>query len=874
MKNKKKQIIITLIAIISLVVITVGVTYAFFNYAKTGTTDNTVKTGSITFLYTEVSGVGKGISLTEAYPVADSIGKVQTGEGKVFDFKVTSTIEMNSNIDYQVTARKKSDSTLANNAVKLYLTEDSGTEQELLLSKYSELEQTDKVDSSKYDERILYEATVPANTKNYEKNFKLRMWVSDDTDFTDGSMNDKTFTITVNVYAEGKLVDASENTVYTFDYTGSEQMFNVPITGDYLLETWGASGGNANGYFGGYGGYSRGIIQLNRGDKLYISVGGQGIEDSSDDSLGYNGGGISSPNEVNLGFASSGGGATHIATSSGLLSELNKKKSSILIVSGGGGAANKRGSNYGEGPGGSGGGYIGANGQSFKHFNNYGYGYGTGGTQESGGNLNWIPGTLTSNIFPSASFGKANSYSDNNFSIQSGGGGGFYGGGTGIHGGAGGGSGYIGNTLLYNKFMYCYNCDESSEEFTITFSTTNVSENAISNYAKIGNGYVKITRVSDIEKFIKSINVSSCDIDKNFYPFTTEYTCNVKNNVTDITLSVELFSDKLIVNGLGNKKLSIGENTFEVSVSDAKNNKKVYYIKINREGETYNFDYTGTEQTFLVPNSGRYRLETWGAQGGNVDEYVGGYGGYSRGIVQLNKGDKLYINVGGKGLTSNVGTNGIVNGGYNGGGSAYVIASSCSNTSGSGGGATHISLSSGLLSTLENKLSDILIVSGSGGGAAKRECSASDNAYSFGGSGGGIIGNSSILSTATWNFTPSFGGSQNSGGKGGTINYESGANTATFGVGASTTRTGGYTNSSGGGSGFYGGGNGVFSGSGGGSGYIGNNLLYNKSMYCYNCEESDDKSTKTISTTCTSETATENCSKQGSGYAKITYVGK
>ena len=80
MKNKKKQIIITLVAIISLIVITVGVTYAFFNYSRTGTTDNVVKTGGITFLYTEVSGVGKGISLTEAYPVADSIGKVQTGD--------------------------------------------------------------------------------------------------------------------------------------------------------------------------------------------------------------------------------------------------------------------------------------------------------------------------------------------------------------------------------------------------------------------------------------------------------------------------------------------------------------------------------------------------------------------------------------------------------------------------------------------------------------------------------------------------------------------------------------------------------------------------------------------------------------------------
>mgnify|MGYP004618350721 CR=1 FL=1 len=215
--SKKKQVLLTLVAIISLIVITVGVTYAFFNYAKEGTTDNTIQTGTITFLYTEVSGVGKGISLTEAYPVADSIGKVQVVEGKVFDFKVTSNISMNSSIDYQVTARKKTGSTLANSAVKVYLTEVNGTEQELLLSKYSELSQTDKVDSSKFDERILYEATVPANTSNYEKNFKLRMWVSDDTDFSDGSMNDKTFTLTVNVYADGKVVTDNLDTTNTLD---------------------------------------------------------------------------------------------------------------------------------------------------------------------------------------------------------------------------------------------------------------------------------------------------------------------------------------------------------------------------------------------------------------------------------------------------------------------------------------------------------------------------------------------------------------------------------------------------------------------------------------------------------------------------------
>ena len=241
MKNKKKQIIITLIAIISLIVITVGVTYAFFNYTKEGTTDNTIKTGSITFLYTEVSGVGKGISLTEAYPVADSIGKVQVGEGKVFDFKVTSNISMNSSIGYQVTARKKTGSTLANSAVKVYLTEVNGTEQELLLSKYSELSQTDRVDANEYIEKVLYESRVSANTSNYEKNFRLRMWVSDDTDFTDGSMNDKTFTLTVNVYADGKVVTSEEQNSYSNANIKSVSVDNTELTKvenkDYQYET-------------------------------------------------------------------------------------------------------------------------------------------------------------------------------------------------------------------------------------------------------------------------------------------------------------------------------------------------------------------------------------------------------------------------------------------------------------------------------------------------------------------------------------------------------------------------------------------------------------------------------------------------------------
>ena len=210
--NKIKQMLLTILGIIGLIVITGGVTYAFFNYAKEGTTDNTVTTGTITFLYTEVSGVGKGISINDAFPIPDEQGKAQTGEGKVFDFKVTSKTASSTSIPYEVTARKKTGSNLDESAVKLYLTKVSGeNEEQVLLDNYSNLNPTSKVDASKYTEKTIYLGSVPANSTNYEQAFRLRMWIDKNVNFSpkeDGTYpcNGKTFTVTINVYANAKVV--------------------------------------------------------------------------------------------------------------------------------------------------------------------------------------------------------------------------------------------------------------------------------------------------------------------------------------------------------------------------------------------------------------------------------------------------------------------------------------------------------------------------------------------------------------------------------------------------------------------------------------------------------------------------------------------
>ena len=75
MNKKSTGLLLSILGVISLVLITAGVTYAFFSYAKQGTTENVIKTGTITFLYDELEGVGNGIKITDAIPMTDEVGK-------------------------------------------------------------------------------------------------------------------------------------------------------------------------------------------------------------------------------------------------------------------------------------------------------------------------------------------------------------------------------------------------------------------------------------------------------------------------------------------------------------------------------------------------------------------------------------------------------------------------------------------------------------------------------------------------------------------------------------------------------------------------------------------------------------------------------
>lgn len=152
-----------------------------------------------------------------------------------------------------------------------------------------------------------------------------------------------------------------------------------------------------------------------------------------------------------------------------------------------------------------------------------------------------------------------------------------------------------------------------------------------------------------------------------------------------------------------------------------------------------NFEYNDQKTYYQIElDPGTYKLEAWGAQGGDgrmwnqstIVADVGGKGGYTSGILTLDATTTLYVCVGGKGeqayysgkddeyTTYNV----RPKGGYNGGGRGGTeTAEGSPENAGGGGGATHIATSlqgTGVLSAYVSHKNDVLIVAGGGGGAA------------------------------------------------------------------------------------------------------------------------------------------------------------
>lgn len=620
---------------------------------------------------------------------------------------------------------------------------------------------------------------------------------------------------------------------WDFSYTGVVQSFTAPYTGKYYLQTWGASGGGANSDKTGWGGYNTGYYNLTKGQTIYIVVGGAGSQSANGASGGYNGGGSSSNS------AGSGGGATSITlTNRGVLKNFSSHRDEVIMVAGGGGGqpgdhtymmyeySIVPGTTYAPKDGGAIGSAEGLNGQ--------GGGLSSTGSQFIENSVEaskrWILDAYATGGSPTAgyAFGQGQSASTAfNYGYSGAGGGGWYGGkttpSTVYSRIGGGGSGYLGD---------CYDTTNSNGQnrgngkAKITYSgTVNVVLTIRTNNGGTWKGKTGTITENHSAGDVVSIpnpvgydgyTFEGWEVEFGSYSGGTSYTFGFQN----LTLRAKWRAPfTLVSEQQGNSQL------YNLTYTDADSANKQYKVWQSTDGRnwypaalaenggsspSYLYQYTGGVQEFTAPFSAYWKLETFGAGGSYGQGGGGSAGGYATGAVYLNKGEKVYIAVGGKGEpTARPGIHDnsyvIHPGGWNGGGDAQRGGS------GGAGGATSITTTNrGELKNFESHKNEVLLIAGGGAGGGAWDYT-SEGLRDKIGRGGGLTGEEGADSREASN-TRGTGGTQTSAGRNGS-----------FGQGGSGPNSGG--------GGWYGGGSatGSHATGGGGSSYYNTSKLVNYS---------------------------------------------
>lgn len=102
-KNNSKQILLSVLGIVILVIVVLGISFAFFSYTKTGSSNNVVQTGEVSLAFTESAT----ISLTNQFPTLDSAAVISGSNNDVtaMNFSVTGYYSASTGtIDYTIYA--------------------------------------------------------------------------------------------------------------------------------------------------------------------------------------------------------------------------------------------------------------------------------------------------------------------------------------------------------------------------------------------------------------------------------------------------------------------------------------------------------------------------------------------------------------------------------------------------------------------------------------------------------------------------------------------------------------------------------------------------------------------------------------------------
>ena len=199
--NLKKKKTLLIIGIVSLILILLGSTYAFFTYSRS--VDAFVLTSnriSATF----ESGTNS-ISFTNAYPISDTYALANLDRLTYIDFTVSGEVgSIDSSVSYEIYLTEELNNTLSSDYIKVYLTDDNNN-QVAGPSIYSSLDYTTYSGSA--SGRVIYTGNQSGTFSN---NYRLYVWL--DSTYEQNTVS-QTFTFKVNLYAYN---DTNKSFAYTF----------------------------------------------------------------------------------------------------------------------------------------------------------------------------------------------------------------------------------------------------------------------------------------------------------------------------------------------------------------------------------------------------------------------------------------------------------------------------------------------------------------------------------------------------------------------------------------------------------------------------------------------------------------------------------
>jgi len=232
-KLKNKKVVYTIIGIVSVLLVALAVTYAYWLVTKTQTGENEITSGCLDIT---ISGEKNDIELTNQFPMSDEDGM------KLVPYEFTVTNNCNTSVDYQVALEATGDSSnsLKGTSLKVALNDSYK-----LYNAYPKVETT--IDGA-YESRVLeYSKLAASGNEESSDTYELRIWIDKDAPISEMS---KTFKSRISVTIGQGIESPYEEGTLAYDilsnYNGVNAISEIDVneldhritkTGDIYIPT-------------------------------------------------------------------------------------------------------------------------------------------------------------------------------------------------------------------------------------------------------------------------------------------------------------------------------------------------------------------------------------------------------------------------------------------------------------------------------------------------------------------------------------------------------------------------------------------------------------------------------------------------------------